>query len=117
MENVRRCGRRLLDGHAGSAIKVLVAVHCSVLDARNGFISNIKGSMSKVAKSFICRGCLNPVTSAVCTSVDIGASAKLELVDKFCYIFDLIFIPTKARDYVFTGVGLSVCLFVCYHDN
>ena len=33
-----------------------------------------------VAKSFICRGCLNPVTSAVRTSVDIGASAKLELV-------------------------------------
>ena len=34
--------------------------------------SGIKGSMSKVAKSFICRGCLNPVTSAGCTSVDIG---------------------------------------------
>jgi len=34
--------------------------------------SGIKGSMSKVAKSFICRGCLNPVTSAVRTSVDIG---------------------------------------------
>jgi len=42
--------------------------------------------MSKVAKSFICRGCLNPVTSAGCTSVHIGASAKLELVDKFCYL-------------------------------
>ena len=26
--------------------------------------SGIKGSMSKVTKSFICRGCLNPVTSA-----------------------------------------------------
>ena len=26
--------------------------------------SGIKGSMSKVMKSFICRGCLNPVTSA-----------------------------------------------------
>jgi len=25
--------------------------------------------------------------------------------------------PAKARDYVFAGVGLSVCLFVCYHDN
>ena len=45
--------------------------------------SGIKGSMSKVAKSFICRRCLNPVTSAGRTSVDIGASAKLELVDKF----------------------------------
>ena len=28
-------------------------------------VNGIKGSMSKVAKSFICRGCLNPVTSAV----------------------------------------------------
>ena len=46
--------------------------------------------MSKVAKSFICRGCLNPVTSAVRTSVDIGASAKLELVDKFCYLGDML---------------------------
>jgi len=28
-----------------------------------------------------------------------------------------VIIPAKARDYVFTGVDLSVCLFVCYHDN
>ena len=34
MENVRWCGRRLLDSHAGSAIKVLVAIHYSVQDAR-----------------------------------------------------------------------------------
>ena len=27
--------------------------------------------------------------------------------------FVLIIIPAKARDYVFTGVGLSVCLSVC----
>ena len=42
--------------------------------------------MSKVAKLFICSGCLNPVTSAGHTSVDIGASAELGLVDKFCYL-------------------------------
>ena len=46
--------------------------------------------MSKVAKSFICSGCLNPVTSAGHTSVDIGASAKVELVDKFCYLGDML---------------------------
>jgi len=46
--------------------------------------SGIKDSMSKVAKSFFCSSCLNPVTSAGCISVDIGASAKLELVYKFC---------------------------------
>jgi len=37
--------------------------------------SGIKGSMSTLAKSFICRGCLNLVTSAGHTSVDIWASA------------------------------------------
>jgi len=39
--------------------------------------------MCKVIKLFICRGCLNPVTSTGHTSVDIGATANLELVDKF----------------------------------
>ena len=52
--------------------------------------SGIKGSMLIVAKSFICRGCLNPVTSTGHTSVDIGASTKLELVDKFCYLGDML---------------------------
>jgi len=42
--------------------------------------------MSKVMRLFICRGCLNPVTRASRTSIDIGASANLELVDKFCYL-------------------------------
>ena len=58
--------------------------------------SGIKGSMSKVAKLFICRGCLNPVTRARRTSVDIGASAKLELVDKFCYLGDMLSVDWDA---------------------
>ena len=58
--------------------------------------SGIKGSMSKVAKSLICRGCLNPVTSAGRTGVDIGASAKLELVDKFCYLGDMLSVDGDA---------------------
>ena len=37
--------------------------------------------MLKVMKSFMCKGCLNPVTSADRISVDIGASANLEIVD------------------------------------
>jgi len=52
--------------------------------------SGINGSMYKVMKSFICRGCLNPVTSTGRTSEDIGASANLELVDKFCYLGDML---------------------------
>jgi len=34
--------------------------------------SGIKDSLSKVTKSFICRGCLNPVTSAGRTSLELG---------------------------------------------
>jgi len=51
--------------------------------------SRIKSSMSKVM-SCICRRCLNPVTRAGRTSVDIGATAKLELVKKFCYIGNML---------------------------
>ena len=37
--------------------------------------SGIKGSMSKVAKSFICRDCLNPVTSAELELVGISSDS------------------------------------------
>ena len=43
--------------------------------------SGIKGTIYKVMKSFVCRGWSNSVTSTGRTSVDIGASANLELVD------------------------------------
>jgi len=52
--------------------------------------SGIKGSMYKVMRSFICRGCSNPVISAGHTNLDIGASANLEVVDKFCYLGDIL---------------------------
>jgi len=52
--------------------------------------SGIKANMYNVTKSFICRGCSNPVISTGHTSVDIGASANLELVDKFCYLGDML---------------------------
>jgi len=56
------------------AVKVLVAVHYSVLCQKwvHKKCSGIKGSMSTVAKSFICKGCFNPVTRAGRTSVHIG---------------------------------------------
>jgi len=46
--------------------------------------------MSKVIKLFICRCCLNPVTSTSRTNVDTGASANLELVHKFCHLSDML---------------------------
>ena len=52
--------------------------------------------MFKVMKSFICKGCLSLVTSAGCTSVDIGGSAKLDLVDTFCYLGDMLSVDGDA---------------------
>ena len=46
--------------------------------------------MHKVMNSFICNSCANPVTSKGHTSVDIGAKANLEPVDKFCYLGDML---------------------------
>ena len=39
---------------------------------------------------------MNPVASAGRTSVDSGASAKLELVDKFCYLGDMLSVDVEA---------------------
>jgi len=47
-------------------------------------------------KSFICRGCPNPVISTGHTSVDIGASANLEVLDKFCYLGDMLSVDGDA---------------------
>ena len=58
--------------------------------------SGIKGSMYKVMRSFICRGCSNPVISTGHTSVDIGASANPEVVDKFCYLGDMLSVDGDA---------------------
>jgi len=51
--------------------------------------SGIKSSTYKLMKTFVCRGCMNPVTGRGCTSVDIDVNAILELVDKFCYLDDV----------------------------
>ena len=39
---------------------------------------------------------MNPVTSAGRTSVDIGAIANLDLVDKFCYLGDMLSVEGDA---------------------
>jgi len=52
--------------------------------------------MSKVMKSFICRGFVFPVTGTGRTSIDIGVSANLELVDKFCYLGDILCVDADA---------------------
>jgi len=52
--------------------------------------------MYKVMKSFICRGCLNPVISTGRSSVAIDASANFEVVGKFCYLGDMLSVDRDA---------------------
>jgi len=50
------------------------------------------------------RGCVNPVTGTECTSVDIGVNANLELVDKFCYLGDMLSVDGEADAAVETRI-------------
>jgi len=86
VENVRSQCRRLQDGRVVYVAEVLIVlVRCTSCHKWvHKKCSGIKGSMYKVMKSFICRGCSNPVICTGHTRVDIGASANLEVVDKFC---------------------------------
>ena len=43
----------------------------------------VKGSMYKVMKTFVYRGCVNPATGTGCTIIDIGVNANLQLVVNF----------------------------------
>jgi len=52
--------------------------------------------MYKVMKTFVCRGCVNPVTATECTSVDIRVNANLELVNKLCYLGDMLSVDGDA---------------------
>jgi len=52
--------------------------------------------MHKVMKRFVFIGCMNPVTGTGCTSVDISVNANLELVDKFCYIGNILSVDGNA---------------------
>ena len=63
--------------------------------------------MYKVMKSFICRGCMNPVTGTGRTSVDIGGDANLELVDKFCYLDDMLSVGGDADVDVETRIRIG----------
>jgi len=54
------------------------------------------GIKYKVMKPFICRGCWSPVISTGHTSADIGASANLAVVDKFCYLGDMLSVDRDA---------------------
>jgi len=69
--------------------------------------SAIKRSMYKVMNTFTCRGCVIPVTCTGCTSVDIGFHANLELLDKFCYVGDMLSVDRDAGAAVETRIQIG----------
>jgi len=46
--------------------------------------------MYKVMKTFLCRGCVNPVTDTGRISVDNSINANLDLMEKFSYLGDML---------------------------
>ena len=50
---------------------------------------------------------MNPLTGTGCTSVDIGGDANLELVDKFCYVGDMLSVDRDADAAVETRIGIG----------
>ena len=89
MENIRSQCRRLQDV-CGTGV-ISNSIQCTSCHKWvHKKCSGIKGSMYKVMMSFICRGFSNPIISTGHTSVDIGANADLEVVDKFCCLGDML---------------------------
>jgi len=57
--------------------------------------------------SFVCKGCINPVTGTWCTSVDIGVNANLELVNTFCYLGNMLSVDGDADAAVETRIRIG----------
>jgi len=51
---------------------------------------------------------VNPVTGTGRTSVDIGGNANLELVDKFCYLGDMLSVEGDADAAVETRIRIRI---------
>jgi len=77
-----------------------------LLVVRGGYTRDVVVTRVACTKlwSFICRGCVNPVTCTGRTSVDIGGDANLELVDKFCYLGDMLSVDRDADAAVETRI-------------
>jgi len=70
---------------------------------------------------FCCQSLYMGVTKKICINRFFLIKCYSERPSVNVLMVTPVVIPAKARDYVFPGVGLSVCLsvclFVCYHDN
>jgi len=54
---------------------------------------------------------MNPITSTGRTSVDIGVRSNLELLDKFCYVGDMMSVDGNADAAVEARIRIGWVLF------
>ena len=85
---------------------------------RDGVVVIVRIGMGRVAVPYRTREWVcSSLTARQHISRQLLSSIKLERIKLYhkCpwQLYLLVIIHAKARDYVFTGVGLSVCLFVC----
>ena len=75
-------------------------------------VSRAACTLYKVIKTFVCKGCMNPVTgTGRSTSADIGVNANLELVDKFCYLGEMLSVDgDEFRFLLYNCVWCFMCL-------
>jgi len=76
---------------------------CGACDRGFGSNSIQCTSLSKVM-SFICRGCMNPVTGTGSHTYRYWSQCKSELVGKFCYLGDMLSLDGDADAAVETRI-------------
>jgi len=90
----------------GHVVKALVIVQCRVVVDGGGCMRDEVG-MYRVMGSFVCGGCMGPVTGVGCAGVGVGDNANLELVDKFCCLGGMLGVDRNAGVDVETGVRVG----------
>jgi len=87
-------------------VDALVIIQCSCQKWVQRKGSGVTGSMYKVIKTCVCKGCVNPVSGRPtgCTSIDTGVNANLKLVDKFCYLGNMLSVDRDADAAMETGI-------------
>ena len=97
--------------------------HCITRTLHNSTLHLVSKLTSKAhEKILVINWAYNLISWNLYISYPIGDTTARRFTHEAIFLIShIFFIPAKARDYVFTGVGLSVCLFVClfvcYHDN
>jgi len=71
-----------------------------------------------MSKFFVCRGCTDQPASLDRTTVDISDGASIELVDKFCYLGDMLIVDGDADAAMeHTHAPMHARMHACMHTR